>query len=86
MGEVSLKRVRKEGTKLVAPMEMPKELYPSFNIYEDTPEALMKLNIGKEVTAKIKVTSKEVHEGSNRRQSIGFDVLSVIIDEEKAKG
>jgi hypothetical protein len=85
MGEISLKRVRKEGNKLVAPMEMPKDMYPSFNIYEDTPTELMKLDIGKEVIAKIKVTSKEVHEGSSKRQSIGFDVLSVTTDEVKEK-
>ena len=44
----------------------------------------MKFAIGKELTAKIKVISKEVHEGKNNRESIGFDVLS-IMTENKSK-
>ena len=83
MSEISLKKVRIEGDTLVAPSDLPKEMYPSFSIYEDVPEGLMKFDIGKEVMAKIKVTSKEIHEGRNKRQSIGFDVLSVIVEDIK---
>lgn len=79
--EISLKKVRKEGVGLVAPEEIPKEMYPSFNIYEDVPAGLMKLNIGDTLTAKIKVSSKEVHKGRNNRESIGFDALSVTVKE-----
>lgn len=83
MPEISLKKVRKEGNKLAAPAEVPKEMYPGFNIYEDVPAGLMTFAIGKELTAKIRVSKKEIHEGKDSRESIGFDVLSVSSGEKK---
>lgn len=86
MKEISLKKVIKKGEDELGPAKVAKDIYPSFNIYEDAPEELMKLPMGKEVMAKIKLSSKETHEGSNTRKSIGFDILSVQLkDEEKIK-
>jgi hypothetical protein len=75
--EISLKKVRREGKDLVAPAEIPHDMYPNFSIYEDVPKGLMNLDIGKEVTAKLKVTMKEMREGKNSRESIGFDCISI---------
>ncbi len=84
MKEISLKKpAEKPSKETLAPM--PKESYPSFNIYDKAPEELMKLEMGTELTAKIKMSSKETHEGSNTRESVGFDVLSVMIDEKPLK-
>jgi len=87
MKEISLKKIVKETGKEV-PAQTPKESYPSFSIYENAPGELMKLDIGKELTAKIRMSSKETHEGSNTRKSCGFDVISVFIDDsdEKVEG
>lgn len=78
MPEISLKVVRKEGKDLVAPEEVPKVLYPGFNVHENVPAELMRLKLGQEMTAKIKVVEIEKREGKNARQSIGFDVLAVL--------
>jgi len=84
MKEISLKKpVEKLEKSSIA--ESPRESYPSFTIYDKAPEELMKFEMGQEFTAKIKMSSKETHEGSKTRQSIGFDVLSVMVDETAKK-
>ncbi len=81
MKKISLKiETKKNGDS--PEVSMPKERYPSFSIYEGVPEDLMKLSLGKVVMAEIKLSSKETHEGSRTRNSIGFDVLSVVIKDE----
>lgn len=37
------------------------------------------------MTAKIKLASKDMHEGPNARKSVGFDVLAVMVDEKPEK-
>ena len=86
MPEISLKVVRKENDSLVAPEEMPKVLYPNFDVRENVPAELMKFKIGQEVTARIKVAEIEKREGKNARQSIGFDVLAILDYPEKKEG
>ena len=66
-------------------MPAPRDSYPSFSIYDKAPEELMKCEMGCEMTAKIKLTSKDKHEGPNARTSVGFDVMSVMLDEKPAK-
>lgn len=83
MKEISCKKVHKSMEASIP--EMPKESYPSFSIYEDAPEDLLKVKIGTELTAKIKLTSKDVHEGKEGRKSVGFDVISILAPEEKPK-
>ena len=85
MAEISLKKVRKEGKGLVAPEELPKEFYPTFDIREDVPLALMGLPIGMTLTAKVKIAEKENREGKNARKSMGFDILSITVGGEKKK-
>ena len=84
MKEVSLNRPAEKMGKETA-VSAPRESYPSFSIYDKAPEELLKCEIGYETTAKIKLTSKEIRVGPNARKSVGFDVLSVTIDEGKAK-
>jgi hypothetical protein len=80
---VSLKKVRREGDKLIAPCEVPKELYPSFTIYEDVPKDVFKFSIGEELVAKIKICTKEKREGNDARESMGFEVISVELPDQK---
>ena len=84
MKEISLKKVMKN-SKVEEIPELPKETYPSFSIYENAPEELMKCPMGCEFTAKIKLTSKEDKQGKNSRKSVGFDVISITVDDSKAK-
>lgn len=84
MKEISLKIKRESTEGQVAP-EMPKESYPSFTIYDKAPETLTAFEIGTELTAKIKVTSKEIHEGDKTRKSIGFDVICIMVNDNKGK-
>jgi hypothetical protein len=63
----------------------PRDNYPSFSIYDKAPEELMKCEMGCEMTAKIRLTSKDMHEGPNARKSVGFDVISVTMNEKPAK-
>ena len=83
MPEISLRIVRKENDKLIAPEQMPKEVYPGFSVNENVPAELMNLKPGQELTAKIKVAKTEKHEGRGARKSIGFDVLAVVTGPEK---
>lgn len=84
MKEISLKKPA-DKTKNPEVASLPKEIYPSFSIWDKAPEELMKLEIGAELTAKIKLSSKENHEGTNTRKGVGFDVISVIMDEKPVK-
>ena len=81
MKEVSLK-IKPRKLSDSPEIEVPKDRYPSFSIYSDVPKEVMKLAMGTEMVAKIKVSAKENHEGSNTSESIGFDVLSVVIKDE----
>lgn len=85
MKEISLKRPVEKNTKTEMAMPMPRDSYPSFSIYDKAPEELMKCDLGCEMTAKIKLTSKDMHEGPNARKSVGFDVISVMIGDKPAK-
>lgn len=85
MKEISLKRPAEKTSKVGAMPEMSKESYPSFSIYDKAPEELMKCNMGCEMMAKIKLTSKDMHEGPGARQSVGFDVMSVMMDDKNEK-
>ena len=84
MKEISLKRPVEKNTKEMA-ISAPKDNYPSFSVYEKAPEELMKCDMGCELTAKIKLTSKDNHEGQNSRKSVGFDVLSITINDKPNK-
>lgn len=81
MKEISLKRPAEKTSKGEMAIPAPRDNYPSFSIYEKAPEELMKCEMGCEMVAKIKLTSKDVHEGPNARQSVGFDVMSVMVDD-----
>lgn len=85
MKEISLKRPAEKNGKAEMAMPAPRDNYPSFSIYDKAPEELMKCDLGCEMTAKIKLTSKDMHEGPNARKSVGFDVMSVTIDNKPAK-
>ncbi len=84
MKEISLKRKIRKSSPEEASL-MSKEVYPSFSIYEDAPDELLKLALGSEVTARVKLTSKDIHEGKNGRKSVGFDVISVEIKDSPKK-
>ncbi len=81
MKEISLKKPKRKVSDSPE-LSIERDVYPSFTIYSDTPKELMKIPLGKVVMAKIKLSSKETHEGSNTRESVGFDVLSVVIKDE----
>ena len=78
MEEISLKKVRKEGKELVAPSTLPKEMYPSFNIYENPPKALMawrkRVSVWPATGAKIRGGSIS----TSRILSIGHLIISVV--------
>ncbi len=80
MKEISLKKPKRKVSDSPE-LSIERDRYPSFSIYSDTPKELMKLPMGKVVMAKIKLSSKETHEGSNTSESVGFDVLSVVIND-----
>ncbi len=83
MKEVSLKRPVKKTTGVEA---MPmRDTYPSFSVHDDAPDELMKCEIGKEMMAKVKLTSKDKHEGPQGRQGVGFDVMSMMVDDTDEK-
>ena len=85
MKEIDLgMKPEKLGTE-VSPSKEPKESYPSFSIYDKAPAELMKCDLGCEMTAKIKVTSKTMHSGKGQRDSIGFDVMSVMMNDKPMK-
>jgi hypothetical protein len=84
MKEISLKRPAEKASKEVS-APSPRDNYPSFSIYDKAPEELMKCDMGCEMTAKIKLTSKDMHEGPNSRKSVGFDVISVMMNDKPAK-
>lgn len=81
MKEISLKRPAEKTSKGEMAMPAPRDSYPSFMIHDKAPEELMKCDMGCELMAKIKLTSKDMHEGENARKSIGFDVMSVMMDD-----
>jgi hypothetical protein len=85
MKEISLKKSAEKMHKGEMATSMPKESYPSFQVYENAPEELMSCAMGCEMTAKIKLTSKDKHEGPGARKSVGFDVMSVMIDDTNSK-
>jgi len=84
MKEISLKRPVEKTGKPEA-IASPRDSYPSFSIYDKAPEELMKCEMGHEMTAKIRLTSKDMHEGPNSRKSVGFDVISVMMNDKPAK-
>ena len=79
MREISLAQ-KPEKLPKEAVASVPKETYPSFSIYDKAPEELMKYDIGKEFTAKVTLNSKKVTEGDKKLNTIGFEVLSIIMD------
>ncbi len=81
MKEISLKKPKRKVSDSPE-LSVERDRYPSFTIYDDTPKELMGIPLGKVVMAKIKLSSKETHEGSDTRESVGFDVLSVVIKDE----
>jgi len=88
MKEISVKKpaekLSKEAT--IAGVPAPKDSYPSFSIYDNAPDELMKISMGKEVMAKIRKSSEDTHKGDKSRNTCGFEVLSIMIkDEEKMK-
>ena len=84
MKEISLKRPAEKASKEIS-APSPRDNYPSFSIYDKAPAELMKLELGQEMTAKVKLTSKDKHEGPNARMSVGFDVISVTMEDKPAK-
>lgn len=84
MKEISLKRAPEKPGKPEA-VALMMDSYPSFHIHDDAPAEIVKHDIGKVYDAKIKLTSKSVHEGDKKRMSVGFDVLSVMVDDGDAK-
>ena len=76
--EISLKKPAQKTGKEATP-EMSKESYPSFTIYDDVPDELMNLPMGKEIMAKIKKAAEEKRLGKDARKSVGFDVISVMM-------
>ncbi len=80
---ISLKRKIKNSKPEIA--QSPKESYPSFSIYEEAPAEVMGLAIGQDLTAKIRLASKEKHEGKDTRRSCGFDVINVDIPIKKRR-
>jgi hypothetical protein len=80
--EMSLKVAAKKSEE--ATMPVMKEHYPSFHV-ENAPDEMMKCDMGKEMMAKVKVASKDKHEGMNGRQSMGFDVISMMVDDTDEK-
>ena len=85
MKEISLKKPAEKLGKSEMVISAPRDSYPSFSIYDKAPEELMKCEMGCEMTAKIKLTSKDMHEGPNSRKSVGFDVISVMMDDKATK-
>jgi hypothetical protein len=82
MKEISLKcKVEKSTSEVVG--TSPKESYPSFSVYENAPDELLKLSIGEEVIAKVRLSSKEIREGSPERRSVGFDVMCVMLKDKE---
>jgi hypothetical protein len=83
--EISLKKVVKKQETGVS-LDKPRDSYPTFSIYEEAPEDIMKIPMGAEVTARIRKCSEDIHKGDNSRNSCGFEVLTVMVkDEEKIK-
>jgi hypothetical protein len=85
MKEISLKRPAEKVGKGSTPELAPKDSYPSFSVYDKAPDELMKCPMGCEMTAKVKLTSKDVHEGPNGRKSVGFDILSITVNDKNEK-
>lgn len=81
MTEISLKR--KNNSKNETAISAPSESYPSFTIYDDAPQALMDAPMGSVLIAKIKKVSEEKRTGTNARNSVGFDVISVSVSNKK---
>ncbi len=46
-------------------------------MYDNAPLELLKIPLGTELTAKVKITSKDIHEGERGRQGAGFDCISI---------
>ena len=84
MKTISLKKPVEKSSKDMA-VSLPKESYPSFTIYDKAPEELMKCPMGCKMMANIVLTSKDDHEGQNSRKSVGFDVISVMVEEKPTK-
>jgi hypothetical protein len=85
MKEISLKTKAETLESQIAGAEPSKILYPSFSVYDKAPEELLNCDIGEELSAKVKLTSKDIHEGKHGRKSVGFDVLSIIVKEKTDK-
>ena len=81
MKEISLKRPKEKSTGEI-PMEASRESYPTFSVYDKAPKDLMDCDMGCEMMAKVKMTSKTKHEGTDTRDSVGFDVLSIMLEGE----
>lgn len=88
MKEISVKRSADKLSKeaMAAGAPAPKDSYPSFNVYDNAPDDLMKIPMGKEVMAKIRKSSEDTHKGDKSRNSCGFEVLSIMVkDEDKIR-
>jgi hypothetical protein len=86
MKEISLKKPVEKMTKETMAMPVPKDSYPTFSCYDNAPDELMKIPMGKEVMAKIRKSSEDTHKGDKSRNSCGFEVISIMIkDDEKMK-
>ena len=82
MKEISVKKPAEKVTKESMAMPAPKDSYPSFNLYDNAPNELMKLPMGKEVMARIRKSSEETRKGDKTHQSCGFEVLAILIKDE----
>ena len=86
MKEISLKKPAEKISKETMAMPAPKDSYPTFNCYDNAPDDLMKIPMGKEVMARIRKSSEDTHKGDKSRNSCGFEVISIMLkDEDKMK-
>ncbi len=85
MKEISLKKPAEKNKGTMAIESPAKDSYPSFSIYDNAPEELMKIPVGKELIAKVIKNSEDIHKGDKTRNSCGFEVISVMINDSDEK-
>ena len=82
MKEISLKKPAEKMSKESMAIPALKDSYPSFNCYDNAPDDLMSIPMGKEVMAKVRKCSEDTHKGDKSRKSCGFEVISIMIKDE----